>query len=56
MSQRLFGALLHCTPHEDKAGLVFLVRIPLHKAIPHSGAASQITKEVRALLADKSEK
>lgn len=55
-SQRLFGALFHCTPHEDKAGLVFLVRIPLHKAIPHSGAASRITKEVRALFADKSEK
>ena len=54
-SQKIFGALLHCTPHEDKSGFVFLVRIPLHKAIPHSGAASQVTKQVRVLLAEKSE-
>lgn len=54
-SQNIFGALLHCTPHEDQSGFVFLVRTPLHKAIPHSGAASQVTKQVRVLLAEKSE-
>ena len=49
--KEFLGSLFHCTPHEDKSGFVFAVRVPLHNAIKHVGAASEVTKEVKELLA-----
>lgn len=49
--KKFLGPLFHCTPHEDKSGFVFAVRVPLHNAIKHVGAASEVTKEVKELLA-----
>lgn len=49
--KQFLGSLFHCTPHEDKSGFVFAVRVPLHNAIKHVGAASEVTKEVKELLA-----
>lgn len=50
-SKQFLGSLFHCTPHEDKSGFVFAVRVPLHDAIKHVGAVSEVTKEVKELLA-----
>ena len=47
----IFGALFHCSPHEDISGFVFAVRRTLHMAVFHEGVASKVTKEVLALLA-----
>ena len=49
--KQFLGSLFHCTPHEDKSRFVFAVRVPLHNAIKHVGAASEVTKEVKELLA-----
>lgn len=49
--KQFLGSLFHCTPHEDKSRFVFAVRVPLHNAIKHVGAASVVTKEVKELLA-----
>ncbi len=54
--KNVIGALFHCTPHEDKSGYVFLVRIPLHMAFPHSGAASAVTKDVRMIFGQEESK
>lgn len=51
VANSIFGSLLHCTVHEDIAGYVFLVRVTLHRAIWHDGAASRVQKEVLDLLA-----
>ena len=50
-SSGIFGALFHCSPHEDISGFVFAVRATLHGAVSHKGAAFKVTKEVLALLA-----
>ena len=50
-SKQFLGSLFHCTPHEDKSRFVFAVRVPLHDAIKHVGAVSEVTKEVKELLA-----
>lgn len=46
MANTIFGALLHCTVHEDIAGYVFLVRVTPHRAISHRGAASKVMMEL----------
>lgn len=51
MGAKILGSLFHCTPHEDKSGYVYAVRVPLHKAIVHTGAVSRLIKEVNGLLA-----
>ena len=50
-SKQFLGSLFHCTPHEDKSRFVFAVRVALHNAIKHVGAVSEVTKEVKELLA-----
>ena len=50
MSLNIFGALFHCSPHEDISGFIFAVRSTLHQAVRHEGAASKVAKEVLALL------
>lgn len=49
--KQFLGSLFHCTPHEDKSRFVFAVRVTLHDAIKHVGAVSEVTKEVKELLA-----
>lgn len=49
--KQFLGSLFHCSPHEDKSRFVFAVRVALHNAIKHVGAASVVTKEVKELLA-----
>lgn len=49
--KQFLGSLFHCTLHEDKSRFVFAVRVALHTAIKHVGAVSEVTKEVKELLA-----
>ena len=50
MSLNIFGALFHCSPHEDISGFVFAVRVPLHRDLSHNGAVLKVTEEVLDLL------
>lgn len=50
MKGDIIGALLHCVPHEDINGYVYLVRVPLHIAFDHDGAASAVATQVYQLL------